>query len=65
MQIMSLVGIFFLGLALVFGIAARKDYLAAGRQLTAAGRTYRRIGAAFVAVGMGLLITSKALPGDP
>jgi hypothetical protein len=55
-NIRRLVGIFFLVLAIIFGIAAGVNYSAAQRQWTPRAKTRRRVAIVFALVGLGLLI---------
>jgi hypothetical protein len=55
MPIQSAIGVFFVVLALVFAVAAGKDYASAGRQWTPAGRTRRRVSVIFAGIGLGLI----------
>jgi hypothetical protein len=57
MYITLAVGIFFLVLALAFGLAARSDYLTAQRQWRPAGKTRRRVAVIFALVGLGLVLS--------
>src|SRR5712692_12130291 len=49
-----IVGLFFVVLAIIFGVAALGDYRKAQRQWTPAGKTRCRIAIIFAIVGLGL-----------
>src|SRR5258708_5970645 len=54
MSIGIIIGLFFVVLAVIFGVAALGDYRKAQRQWTPAGKTRRRIAINFAIVGRGL-----------
>ncbi|HEY5909321.1 MAG TPA: hypothetical protein VJA21_01820 [Verrucomicrobiae bacterium] len=56
MRITSLIGLFFLVLAAVFGLAARADYRRSHSRWSPAGITHRRIAVIFGIVGLSLLV---------
>jgi hypothetical protein len=56
MKITLAVGVSFLFLAAVFGLASLADYRKAQRQSTPAGVTRRRIAIILALVGLGLLL---------
>lgn len=56
MQIMYIIGIFFLVLAVVFGSAARRQYLAAQSHWTPAAKAQKRTAVSFALVGVGLIL---------
>jgi len=59
MNISVAVGLFFLFLALVFGVAAFSDFRSAKRQWTPKAKTGRRISIVFALVGLGLVLLAK------
>jgi hypothetical protein len=56
MKITLIVGVFFLVLAVIFGVAAWRGYFASQRQWTPAGKTYWRISMIFAIVGLGWIL---------
>ncbi len=56
MNIGLAIGAFFVVLGIIFGFAARSDYLTASHQWSPAAITRRRIAIIFGLVGIGLLI---------
>ena len=56
MSIGIIVGLFFVVLAVIFGVAALGDYRKAQRQWTPAGKARRRIAIIFAIVGLGLVL---------
>jgi|CZKM01.1.fsa_nt_gi hypothetical protein len=56
MRITLFVGLFFFVLAVIFGTAARRDYVKAQCQWSPAAKTRRRIAIIFAIVGLGLVL---------
>ena len=56
MNIALAIGGFFLVLAVLFALAARRDDVGSGREATAAGKTRRRVAWVFAVVGLGLIL---------
>jgi hypothetical protein len=59
MKITLAIGVFFLFLAAVFGLASWADYRKAERHWTSAGVTRRRIAIIFALVGLGLVLLGR------
>ena len=56
MQLQVIIGIFFMVLAVIFGVSALRQYVKAQGSWTPAGKTHRKMAITFVLVGVGLVI---------
>jgi hypothetical protein len=60
-MISTVVGVFFLLLAAIYGFVALSDYLAALRQWTIKAQIRRRMAIIFAAVGLSLIVWQRFL----